>query len=424
MTLSMTIRHARINSLVPCIVAICLPLCAHAQVTMAQVERDIAWLINTERAQAGLSQLATDADLAAVARAHSAEMRDKGFMGHESPVAAHKTPSDRYRLKFGVNPATLRENVSRTEFAAINQTVAQTVHMGFMNSPSHHDNIMAADISLMGIGCVSDDDGTVWTTELFSVPPPPVPTEPAPAAQAPATSAPAQPATAAATVAVTAGGVTLPVQVRIWYVSVEPNAPAQVKADVSAGDAIRWGATTDGEQMFTVSAAIPGREGLTVMPAASLHEMPTASLAGADGELILTVSAPEAVHCRIILITGSLTAVRQYGSGMRTATALTPGTLTAASLGDGGGTEVFTISNTGALRELRVSWLYPSPRAAQVSVYDELDERVWSGALVGAECLRMNLADAPAGHYTVVITAPDMHAGQGDLTIGVFPTDE
>jgi len=418
-----TIRHARISSVLPCIVAICLPLCAQAQVTMAQVERDIAWLINTERAQAGLSQLATDTELAQVARAHSAEMRDKGFMGHESPIAAHKTPGDRYRLKFGVNPATLRENVSRTEFAAVNETVAQTVHTGFMNSPRHHDNIMAGDVSLMGIGCVTDDKGTVWTTELFAVPPPAAPAETPTATDAPATGAAAQPAQAAATVSVASGKVTAPVQVRIWYVSVESNEPAQVKAEVGAAAAIRWGATADGDQAITVSAAIPGREGLTIMPAATIHEMPT-TLVGEDGALVLTASAPESTHCRMILITGSLAAVQQYGSGMRSATALEPGTLVTASLGDGGGTEAFTFSNTGTRAELLVSWLSPPIRAARVSVYDELDERVWSAALVAPDCVRMDLTDVPAGDYTVVVTAPDMPAGQGDFTIGIFPADE
>ena len=71
---------------------------AQDTVSLSQVENDIAWLINYERSAAGLAQLGQDTKLSAVARTHSEEMRDRKYVGHESPVAGRRLPDDRYRL--------------------------------------------------------------------------------------------------------------------------------------------------------------------------------------------------------------------------------------------------------------------------------------------------------------------------------------
>ncbi|MBV9470667.1 MAG: hypothetical protein JO316_22890 [Abitibacteriaceae bacterium] len=143
-----------------------------ADARLEKMEQSLAGLVNAERAKAGLGPLSYDPQLAAVARAHSAEMRDLKYFAHESPTLALHEPLDRYRAVFNTTPAVVAENVFRawgTQHELGNPDV-QSAHTALMNSPGHRANILFPNVNRIGIGIVANATGDIWITQMFSKP--------------------------------------------------------------------------------------------------------------------------------------------------------------------------------------------------------------------------------------------------------------
>ncbi|WP_091108894.1 CAP domain-containing protein [Geodermatophilus dictyosporus] len=113
-------------------------------------------LVNQERAAAGCGPVAADAALAAVARAHSADMRDRGYFSHDTPEGLD--PFDRARAA-GVTYA-------RAENIAAGQRDAAAVMASWMDSPGHRTNILNCSLTKLGVG-VAEGSGGPWWTQLF-----------------------------------------------------------------------------------------------------------------------------------------------------------------------------------------------------------------------------------------------------------------
>ena len=113
-------------------------------------------LVNQERAAAGCRPLAADSRLAAVAGAHSADMRDRGFFDHVN--LAGLSPFDRAEAA-GV--AARAENIAR------GQSDAAAVMEAWMNSPGHRANILDCGLTRLGVG-IADGGGGPWWTQLFA----------------------------------------------------------------------------------------------------------------------------------------------------------------------------------------------------------------------------------------------------------------
>jgi uncharacterized protein YkwD len=129
--------------------------------TPAAAERSALKLLNADRARAHLPPLAWDDALAAVARAHSSDMRDHHFFGHISPQTGNTV--DRVR-KARLETLMVLENVAR----AFTPGEAQR---GLMNSPGHRANILNKEVTHVGIGVVQDpSDNELLVTQLFSRP--------------------------------------------------------------------------------------------------------------------------------------------------------------------------------------------------------------------------------------------------------------
>jgi uncharacterized protein YkwD len=131
--------------------------------TVAEIEARLAELLGLDRERAGLPPLAADARLAAVARAHAADMREHGFFGHVSPSTG--SPEDRVR-RAGFAPLEVRENLARAYTPA-------ELERGLMDSPAHRANILARTVDRVGIGVVlgADDGGgtrEIYLTQLFA----------------------------------------------------------------------------------------------------------------------------------------------------------------------------------------------------------------------------------------------------------------
>lgn len=137
---------------------------------LARLEQAMAQMVNAERAKSGLNELAFDDDLAEIARAHSAEMRDLKYFAHESPTADLRQPLNRYIAALGATPHVVAENIYSAWGSphAVGQGDIDTGHQSLMNSPGHRANILYRGITRIGIGIVTNAKGDIWVTQMFS----------------------------------------------------------------------------------------------------------------------------------------------------------------------------------------------------------------------------------------------------------------
>lgn len=126
-------------------------------------------LINQERKQHGVPRLKLSPKLSRVARTHSEEMRDKGYLDHISPVSRRSTPRKRFRRAFGYEPHVIAENVARRAGSAWCLTAdrIQKTHQSLMGSRHHRENILRPEVQHVGIGIAINESGHYWVTEVF-----------------------------------------------------------------------------------------------------------------------------------------------------------------------------------------------------------------------------------------------------------------
>ncbi len=130
---------------------------------IASLERQMAQLVNADRAKAGLPPFAFDERLADVARAHSMDMRDHGFFKHESPNTG--LLEDRMMVA-GYLALEMRENLAQAP-------TVDKAEENLMKSPGHHENLMATSVSHIGIGIVKGGGGdprVLTITQVFAKP--------------------------------------------------------------------------------------------------------------------------------------------------------------------------------------------------------------------------------------------------------------
>lgn len=123
------------------------------------VKNSLIDLINRTRRDNGLAPLTEGARLSEVALAHSRDMVENDFVGHNS---GGQGPADRVRAA-GFNSGLILENIGRGYSAA-------EIHRGLMQSPGHRANILNPHVSHLGIGVVGDPEGertAFVATEVF-----------------------------------------------------------------------------------------------------------------------------------------------------------------------------------------------------------------------------------------------------------------
>lgn len=119
-------------------------------VTADQIARANFLYLNEERVARGLPELQWDADAARVAWGHSRDMHDNGFVGHVSPTTGDVTA--RFG-RAGLQGAVIRENVARGYGP-------QGIHASLMGSPGHRANVLAEDVTHVGIAAVVGEPET------------------------------------------------------------------------------------------------------------------------------------------------------------------------------------------------------------------------------------------------------------------------
>jgi uncharacterized protein YkwD len=121
---------------------------------------EIANLINTARAQAGLSQLTVNPALAAAAQGHSIDMACHGLISHTGSDAS--TPHDRI-VAAGYVPTFSAEIIYGSGYP-------QAAFDWWMNDQIHRDTILNANITEMGVGYayIADTAHSYYTVDFAS----------------------------------------------------------------------------------------------------------------------------------------------------------------------------------------------------------------------------------------------------------------
>ncbi len=112
-------------------------------------------LVNAERAAAGCGALSADGGLASVARAHSEDMRDRGFFDHVNPDRL-----DPFERADRAGVTARAENIARGQ-----QSAAEVMN-SWMTSPGHRANILNCSLTRLGVG-IAEGSGGPWWTQLF-----------------------------------------------------------------------------------------------------------------------------------------------------------------------------------------------------------------------------------------------------------------
>lgn len=117
--------------------------------------RIFAELVNQHREKHGCKPLAWSADIAEVARAHSADMAAQGYFGHTNLLG--ETPFDRLR-KANIAYRRAAENIAE------GQQTAEQVLASWLSSSGHRRNIEDCAFTQHGVGMVMDRWTHVFVT--------------------------------------------------------------------------------------------------------------------------------------------------------------------------------------------------------------------------------------------------------------------
>ncbi|MFF0826265.1 CAP domain-containing protein [Brevibacillus sp. NPDC003359] len=105
--------------------------------------KQVADLVNQERAKAGLKPVQMDAALSKVALAKAQDMSANNYFDHNSPT--YGSPFDMMK-QYGIQYSTAGENI------AMGQQSPQEVMQQWMNSEGHRQNIMNPAFTKIGVG--------------------------------------------------------------------------------------------------------------------------------------------------------------------------------------------------------------------------------------------------------------------------------
>ncbi len=126
--------------------------------SMGAYEQQVVDLVNKERAAAGLPALKVNTKLAGVAEMKAEDLRDKNYFSHTSPT--YGSPFDMMK-QFGISYSSAGENIAK------GQKTPDSVMNGWMNSSGHKANILNTSFTEIGVGYVTDSNGTTYWVQMF-----------------------------------------------------------------------------------------------------------------------------------------------------------------------------------------------------------------------------------------------------------------
>ena len=138
-------------------------LTEHASSVNIAGSEELLRLTNQSRIAQGLLPLTADANLMRLAREHAEEMAIQGFISHNQPSGNVAVRMNRAGYKY----ETVRENL-------IKARMIPDAHSDLLKSPDHNINILATDVTHIGIGIAKGDPerhgGYLFIAEIFTLP--------------------------------------------------------------------------------------------------------------------------------------------------------------------------------------------------------------------------------------------------------------
>ena len=128
--------------------------------TLDHREQFVLSEINRIRAEQGLSQLRLNDQLCAIARSHSSNMAQYGYLSHTDSLG--RDFSRRLGSRIAA-PHHAGENIARNNFP----NSARVAVQGWTQSPDHLKNILNDNFAETGIGVVVNSQGLVFFTQIF-----------------------------------------------------------------------------------------------------------------------------------------------------------------------------------------------------------------------------------------------------------------
>jgi uncharacterized protein YkwD len=126
------------------------------------LEDEMLTLTNFQRSLRALPTLIQDEALTTIAREHSMGMARQGFISHDLPSGGLESRM----IRAGYRHMVVRENVATANSVSYAQNA-------LLQSPPHQRNILAADVTRVGIGivrCPSPCEKILYITEIFATP--------------------------------------------------------------------------------------------------------------------------------------------------------------------------------------------------------------------------------------------------------------
>lgn len=127
-----------------------------------QLEALLLEQVNGIRAERHLLDLARLPELDAVARAHSTDMAQRGYVAHQSPEGMNAIDRLARRRVEGFSLAA--ENIGTTNRGA----PASEIVAAWLRSEVHRTNLLAPSFNATGIGVARAPDGTWIVTQLYA----------------------------------------------------------------------------------------------------------------------------------------------------------------------------------------------------------------------------------------------------------------
>ena len=150
--------------LILCMLSACVPVkvtvgsgepTRRAIATNAVQDATFDRLLNAQRAAVGTAAVTPNAQLAAAAKAHAADMNARNYFSHRTPEG--QSSGDR-AARFGVPACGLGENIAQ------GQGSSAEVFEGWMQSAGHRRNMLNKIMTHYGLGV----DGKTWVLMLYT----------------------------------------------------------------------------------------------------------------------------------------------------------------------------------------------------------------------------------------------------------------
>jgi uncharacterized protein YkwD len=130
---------------------------AYAQTEVVTAERTLFDALNRERTAQGLASLQWDEALASAARDHALRMAQRNVLSHQLP---------------GEQAIQVRATSAGARFSLVAENIAVAatptqIHVAWMQSPHHRENILDPELNVVGIAVVKGNDG-LYAVEDFS----------------------------------------------------------------------------------------------------------------------------------------------------------------------------------------------------------------------------------------------------------------